>query len=132
MSTPLRDAEILKIESGSALLNHVPSEQLVEVPLTGGRDPLQRHRQELVQVIKPRVEEILALARAQVAGSGYEGKLSAGIVITGGSARMDGIIPLACSVFDAPVRLGVPLRIAGVSNGSAALASDPGWPRQWA
>jgi cell division protein FtsA len=108
LRTPTKDAEDVKIEFGVAKqLLADPSEQL-EVPGVGDRVPRVLSRQALAGVIEPRVEEIFSLVQQVIRDSGYEELLSSGIVLTGGSAVMPGMIELAEDIFLKPVRMGVP------------------------
>lgn len=108
LRTPTKDAEDVKIEFGVAKqLLADPAEQL-EVPGLGDRVPRVLSRQALAGVIEPRVEEIFSLVQQVIRDSGYEELLSSGIVLTGGSAVMPGMIELAEDIFLKPVRLGIP------------------------
>lgn len=124
LRTPFRDAEILKLRNGCALARSVGREQTVEVPSLGGRSPRLLSRHMLSQIVEARVEEILTLTRHQIAKCGFDESLGSGIVITGGAALLDGVIPLAEQVFQSPVRIGVPLNLNGDSEDRAAPASD--------
>jgi cell division protein FtsA len=108
LRTPTKDAEDVKIEFGVAKqLLADPSEQ-IEVPGLGDRVPRVLSRQALAGVIEPRVEEIFSLVQQVIRDSGYEELLSSGIVLTGGSAVMPGMIELAEDIFLKPVRMGIP------------------------
>ncbi|MBP8272209.1 MAG: cell division protein FtsA [Sphaerotilus sp.] len=108
LRTPTKDAEDVKIEFGVAKqLLADPSEQL-EVPGLGDRVPRILSRQALAGVIEPRVEEIFSLVQQVIRDSGYEELLSSGIVLTGGSAVMPGMVELAEDIFLKPVRMGIP------------------------
>jgi cell division protein FtsA len=124
LRTPFRDAEILKLRNGCALARSVGREQTVEVPSLGGRSPRLLSRHMLSQIVEARVEEILTLARHQIARCGFDESLGSGIVITGGTALLDGVIPLAEQVFQSPVRIGVPLNLKDDSEDGAAPAID--------
>ncbi len=109
LRTPIKDAEEIKVEHGVAKqLLADPSEQL-EVPGLGDRPPRMLSRQALAGVIEPRVEEIFSLVHQVIRESGCEELLSSGIVLTGGSAVMPGMVELAEDIFLKPVRKGVPL-----------------------
>jgi cell division protein FtsA len=109
LRTPTKDAEEIKVEHGVAKqLLADPSEQL-EVPGLGDRAPRLLSRQALAGVIEPRVEEIFSLVHQVIRESGYEELLSSGIVLTGGSAVMPGMVELAEDIFLKPVRKGLPL-----------------------
>jgi cell division protein FtsA len=80
----------------------------------GDRPPRRLLRQTLAEVVEPRYEELFALVREELRRSGFEEVIAAGVVLTGGSAKMEGAIELAEEVFHMPVRLGVPQHIAGL------------------
>ena len=108
LRTPTKDAEDIKVESGYAKQLLADPEQQVEVPGLGDRGPRMLSKQALAGVIEPRVEEIFSLVQQVVRESGYEEVLSSGIVITGGSAVMPGMVELGEDIFLKPVRRGVP------------------------
>nr|WP_315197349.1 cell division protein FtsA [uncultured Aquabacterium sp.] len=109
LRTPTKDAEDIKVDFGVAKqLLADPNEQ-VEVPGLGDRAPRMLSRQALAGVIEPRVEEIFSLVHQVIRNSGYEELLSSGIVLTGGSAVMPGMVELAEDIFLKPVRKGTPL-----------------------
>jgi cell division protein FtsA len=108
LRTPTKDAEEIKRKYGCALRQLANPADMVEVPGVGDRDPRVLSRQTLAEVIEPRVEELYSLVQAELRRSGYEDLLSSGIVITGGSAAMQGMVELGEEVFHMPVRLGVP------------------------
>ena len=87
-----------------------------EVPSVGDRPPRQMSRQTLAEVIEPRYEELFTLVQAELRRSGFEDIIAAGIVLTGGTSKMEGAIELAEEVFHMPVRLGVPQGISGLSD----------------
>ena len=108
LRTPTKDAEEIKVEYGVAKqLLADPNEQ-VEVPGLGDRAPRMLSRQALAGVIEPRVEEIYSLVHQVIRESGYEELLSSGIVITGGTAVMPGMVELGEDIFLKPVRKGLP------------------------
>lgn len=126
LRTPFRDAELLKQRSGCALARLVDREQSVEVPSVGGRTPRLLSRHLLSQVVEARAEEILTIARQQIIQCGFDEALGSGVVLTGGTALLEGMVPLAEQVFQAPVRLGTPFNVAGV-NGTAEAAMSAGF-----
>ena len=108
LRTPTKDAEEIKVEYGVAKqLLADPAEQL-EVPGLGDRVPRMLSRQALAGVIEPRVEEIFSLVQQVIRDSGYEEVLSSGIVLTGGSSVMPGMVELGEDIFLKPVRRGLP------------------------
>ena len=108
LRTPTKDAEEIKRKYGCALRQLANPSDMVEVPGVGERGTRLLSRQTLAEVIEPRVEELYTLVQAELRRSGYEDLLSSGIVITGGSAGMQGMVELGEEVFHMPVRLGVP------------------------
>jgi cell division protein FtsA len=122
LRTPTKDAEDIKVESGYAKQLLADPEQQVEVPGLGDRGPRMLSKQALAGVIEPRVEEIFSLVQQVIRESGYEEVLSSGVVITGGSAVMPGMVELGEDIFLKPVRRGVP-------RYSGALADMVAQPR---
>jgi cell division protein FtsA len=112
LRTPTPEAETIKIRHGVALRQLADAHEMVEVPGLGDRAPRQMSRQTLAEVIEPRVEELYSLVQQVLRQSGYEELVSSGVVLTGGSAVMQGMVELGEEVFHMPVRLGVP-RYAG-------------------
>jgi cell division protein FtsA len=108
LRTPTRDAEDLKISHGVALRQLASATDMIEVPGVGERGPSELSRQTLAEVIEPRVEELYSLIQRELRSSGLEELLSSGIVITGGSALMKGMVELGEEVFHMPVRVGLP------------------------
>ncbi len=125
LRTPFRDAEILKQRNGCALARLVGRDQSVEVPSVGGRTPRVLSRHLLSEIIEARVEEILTLAREQIVKCGFEEALGSGVVLTGGTAMLEGIVPLAEQVFQTPVRIGSPLGVDAGGNGTAVPTDTP-------
>ncbi|MES2088873.1 MAG: cell division protein FtsA, partial [Pseudomonadota bacterium] len=109
LRTPTKDAEDIKVEHGVAKQMLADPHEQVEVPGLGDRVPRMLSRQALAGVIEPRVEEIFSLVHQVIRESGYEELLSSGIVLTGGSAVMPGMVELAEDIFLKPVRKGIPL-----------------------
>jgi cell division protein FtsA len=108
LRTPTKDAEDIKVDSGYAKQLLADPDQQVEVPGLGDRGPRMLSKQALAGVIEPRIEEIFSLVQQVVRESGYEEVLSSGIVITGGSAVMPGMVELGEDIFLKPVRRGIP------------------------
>ena len=106
--TPTSDAEEIKKKHGCALPKLVDEGHTIEAPSMGGRPPRSLSRQSLAEVIEPRVEELLLLVQSDLRRSGFEELIRSGIVLTGGSSRIQGIVELAEEVFHLPVRLGTP------------------------
>jgi cell division protein FtsA len=122
LRTPTKDAEELKIAHGVALRQLASSTEMIEVPGVGDRGPRELSRQTLAEVIEPRVEELYSLIQRELRSSGLEELLSSGIVITGGSSLMKGMVELGEEIFHMPVRVGLP-------NYSGALAEVVRNPR---
>ncbi|HEY2629965.1 MAG TPA: cell division protein FtsA [Usitatibacter sp.] len=108
LRTPTKDAEELKVNYGVALRQLASSSDMIEVPGVGERGPRELSRQTLAEVIEPRIEELYSLVQRELRSSGLEELLSSGIVITGGSALMKGMVELGEEVFHMPVRVGMP------------------------
>jgi cell division protein FtsA len=117
LRTPLGDAEELKRRYGCASTALVPSEETISVPSVGGRKPRQLSRQVLSEIVQPRVEEVFTLVARDLAKAGFLDSATAGIVVTGGTSLMEGIPELAESVFEQPVRRGVPHDLGGLAEG---------------
>jgi cell division protein FtsA len=116
LRTPTKDAEDIKIAHGVALRQLANPNEMVEVPGVGERAARQLSRQTLAEVIEPRVEELYTLIQAELRRSGFEELLSSGIVLTGGSSVMRGMLELGEEVFHMPVRLGVPQYAGGLAE----------------
>ncbi len=108
LRTPTKDAEDIKCRYGCALRALADVREVVEVPDVGNRGARQLSRQTLAEVIEPRVEELYLLIQAELRRSGFEQLLSSGIVITGGSSSLQGMVELGEEIFHMPVRLGMP------------------------
>ena len=122
LRTPTKDAEEIKVESGYAKQMLADPDAQVEVPGLGDRGPRMLSRQALAGVIEPRVEEIFSLVHQVMRESGFEEMLSSGIVLTGGSCIMPGMVELGEDIFLKPVRRGIP-------KYSSALADMVAQPR---
>lgn len=116
LRTPMKHAEDIKIKYGCALAQLVDPADVITVPSVGARVPRNMARQNLAEVIEPRYEELLNLVKAELRRSGFEEFIPAGVVLTGGSAKMEGVIELAEEVFHMPVRLGEPTAVTGLVN----------------
>ncbi len=114
LRTPTKDAEDIKIKYGCAL-RQLATDAPIEVPGVGERSARMLSRQTLAEVIEPRVEELYSLVQTELRRSGMEELLSSGIVITGGSAALQGMVELGEEIFHLPVRLGLPRNIGGLS-----------------
>jgi len=116
LRTPTGDAENIKTRQGVALRQLADPNQMIEVPGIGERSPRSMSRQTLAEVIEPRVEELYSLVQQVLRESGFEELLSSGVVLTGGSAVMHGMVELGEEIFHMPVRLGVPRYSGGLAD----------------
>jgi len=115
LRTPIEEAERIKCRYGCALQAIVPPEETFEVPPVGeGQRPRVVSRQLLAEIIEPRVEEILRMVGEEIERTGYMKFVPAGVVLTGGTAIMEGIIDMASDIFDLPVRRGYPRGVGGL------------------
>ena len=108
LRTPTKDADDIKIKHGCALSQLADPQEMIEVPGVGDRGPKQLSRKTLAEVIEPRIEELYNLVQSELRRSGYEELLSSGIVLTGGSSLMQGMVELGEEIFHMPVRVGQP------------------------
>ncbi|MDR2016075.1 MAG: cell division protein FtsA [Burkholderiales bacterium] len=109
LRTPTKEAEDLKILHGCALRQLANQNDFVEVPGVSGREPRKLSRHTLAEVIEPRIEELYSLVQMELRRSGYEELISSGLVLTGGTAQLAGMVELGEEVFHLPVRIGVPM-----------------------
>jgi len=116
LRTPTKEAEELKLRHGCALRQLADPNDIIEVPGVGERGPRKLSRQMLAEVIEPRIEELYTLAQAELRRSGFEELLSSGIVLSGGSALLAGMIELGEEVFHLPVRIGVPTYVGTLAD----------------
>lgn len=114
LRTPTQYAEEIKIKYACALMQLAGVGESIEVPSVGDRPPRRLSRQTLAEVVEPRYEELLTLIQSELRRSGYEDLMATGIVLTGGSSKIEGLVELAEEVFHMPVRLGMPQHIAGL------------------
>jgi cell division protein FtsA len=114
--TPTQSAEDIKIKYGCALRQLADAKEIVEVPGVDGRDPRQLSVQTLAEVIEPRVVELYEFVLNELRRSGMEEMIASGIVITGGSSLMKGMVELGEEIFHMPVRMGLPRYVGGLSE----------------
>jgi cell division protein FtsA len=114
LRTPFNDAERIKQRYGSAKAVMVPASERVEVPSVAGKGAGSVSRQILCEIIEPRLDEIFELVQKEIVKSGFEGALTSGIVITGGSMLLPGAVEMAERSFGLPVRLGLPAHVRGL------------------
>lgn len=114
--TPTPYAEDIKVRYACALAQLARAEETIEVTSVGDRPPRRLARQMLAEVVQKRYEEIFEMVQAELRRSGYEELVAAGIVLTGGAAKMEGVVELAEEMFHMPVRVGVPQFVSGLSD----------------
>ena len=114
LRTPTLHAEEIKIKYACALSQLANPDETIEVPSVGDRPPRRLARQTLAEVVESRYEELFTLVHDELRRSGYEEMIAAGVVLTGGSAKMEGAVELAEEIFHLPVRLGVPQYVEGL------------------
>jgi len=112
--TPSEEAEKIKKKFGCCMISMIDKNETIEVPSVGGRKPRIVSRQILGEIIEPRVEELFQLVNHEITKSGYDSVITSGIVLTGGTAIMDGMLELAEQIFNLPVRRGLPTGIGGL------------------
>jgi cell division protein FtsA len=116
LRTPIGEAEKIKMTYGCAYTPLIRKDETIKVPSVGGREPREVSRQILGRIIEPRMEEILGMAYKEISRLGYEDKLAAGIVLTGGTAILEGTTELAEQTFNMVVRKGYPIGIGGLTD----------------
>ena len=114
LRTPTQYAEEIKIKYACALTQMASADETIEVPSVGDRASRRLARHTLAEVVEPRYEELLTLVQAELRRSGFEDLIAAGMVLTGGSAKIEGLVELAEEVFHMPVRLGTPQYVTGL------------------
>jgi cell division protein FtsA len=116
LRTPTQFAEEIKIRHGCALTQLAKLEDSIEVPSIGDRPARKISRLNLAEIVEPRYEELLLLVQGELRRSGFEDLIAAGLVISGGSARVEGLTELAEEIFHVPVRVGVPQYVTGLTD----------------
>lgn len=116
LRTPTHDAEEIKIRYACALTQLARPDETIKVPGVGDKPSRSLSRQSLADVVEPRYEELFGLIQAELRRSGYEDLIAAGIVLTGGSSKMEGLTELAEEVFHMPVSLGYPRVVTGMND----------------
>lgn len=114
LRTPIKYAEEIKIKYASVLPNEVDPEEMIQVPSVSKQPPKQISSRALAQVVGARYEELFALVLAELRRSGFEDLITAGMVLTGGASGVKGGVELAESIFQMPVRLGLPQHVSGL------------------
>ncbi len=116
LRTPTQNAEEIKIKYACALTQLAGVDETIKVPSVGERPPRDLSRQALAEVVEPRYDELFTLVHAELRRSGYEDLIAAGIVLTGGTSKMEGVVELAEEIFHTPVRIGTPQNISGLTD----------------
>ncbi|MCG8612985.1 MAG: cell division protein FtsA [Pseudomonadales bacterium] len=116
LRTPTQNAEEIKIKYACALTQLAGAEETIKVPSVGERPPRDLSRQALAEVVEPRYEELFTLIQSELRRSGYEELVAAGIVLTGGTSKMEGVVELAEEIFHMPVRLASPQGVTGLAD----------------
>jgi cell division protein FtsA len=116
LRTPTQNAEDIKIKYACALTQLARADEVINVPGVGDKPSRELSRQALAEVVEPRYDELFTLIQAELRRSGFEDLIAAGIVLTGGAAKMEGVIELAEEIFHMPVSLGSPRNVAGLKD----------------
>lgn len=116
LRTPTQHAEEIKIRYACALAKLTSADETIKVPSVGDRPARDLSRQALAEVVEPRYEELFTLIQRELRRSGFEDMVAAGIVLTGGTSKMEGVIELAEEIFHMPVRLGAPTNVKGLKD----------------
>jgi cell division protein FtsA len=116
LRTPLAGAETIKLNYSCAMVDLVHNDEYIEVPGVGGREPRRLSRRMLAEICQPRMEEILSLVDQELVRSGYKHLAGAGVVLTGGTALIDGCQELAEQIFNLPTRIGYPRDVGGLKD----------------
>jgi cell division protein FtsA len=116
LRTPTQNAEEIKIKYACALTQLARADETIKVPGVGDKPPKELSRQALAEVVEPRYDELFTLVQAELRRSGFEDLVAAGIVLTGGSSKMEGVIELAEEIFHMPVSLGTPKHVTGLKD----------------
>jgi cell division protein FtsA len=116
LRTPTQNAEEIKIKYACALTQLARADETIKVPGVGDKPPKELSRQALAEVVEPRYDELFTLVQAELRRSGFEDLIAAGIVLTGGSSKMEGVIELAEEIFHVPVSLGAPKHVTGLKD----------------
>jgi len=116
LRTPTQNAEEIKIKYACALTQLARADETIKVPGVGDKPAKELSRQALAEVVEPRYDELFTLVQAELRRSGFEDLMAAGIVLTGGSSKMEGVVELAEEIFHMPVSLGVPKHVAGLKE----------------
>lgn len=116
LRTPTPFAEEIKIKYACALTQLARADEIIKVAGVGERNSRELSRQALAEVVEPRYDELFTLIQAELRRSGFEDLVAAGIVLTGGTARIEGAVELAEEIFHMPVRVGAPANVKGLGD----------------
>lgn len=116
LRTPLSAAEQIKKRYGSCLISLVGKDEVVPVEVVASHEPKRVKRQVLAQILEPRVEELLTLMQMEVEQSGFAANVVSGVVLTGGSSLLEGLVEMAEQIFSMPARRGYPMGVGGLSD----------------
>lgn len=116
LRTPTQNAEEIKIKYACALASLAGDNETIKVPSVGERDDRSLSRQALAEVVEPRYEELFTLIQAELRRSGFEELIPAGVVLTGGTSKMEGVVELAEEIFHMPVSIGKPKQVSGLAD----------------
>ena len=114
--TPLSHAEDIKVQYACALRQMVSMEENIEVPSVGGRPARSMSRHTLAEVVEPRYQELFELIQEELRECGLEDQIAAGYVLTGGTAKMEGVVEFAEEVFQMPARVAQPSDVCGLKE----------------
>ena len=116
LRTPLSEAEEIKLKYGIASSSFLEKDEEIKIPALGDKKPRSVSRGVLAQIIEPRVEEILCLIEQELIKTELKDMLASGMVITGGTSLLPGLIEFAEQTFDLPTRVGYPRGVGGLSD----------------
>lgn len=116
LRTPAQNAEEIKIKYACALAQLAQADDTIRVPGVGDKPSRELSRQALAEVVEPRYDELFTLIQGELRRSGFEDLIAAGIVLTGGASKMEGVVDLAEEIFHMPVSLGSPRNVAGLKD----------------
>jgi cell division protein FtsA len=116
LRTPTPQAEDIKQKYGCAVSDFTQDDEVIAVPGVGGRPSRDLSRRSLAEIIEPRYVELFELVKAEIERNGFESKIPAGIVLTGGTSQIEGAVELAESIFQTSVRLGNPENFTGMES----------------
>lgn len=116
LRTPLAEAEALKLAHGTCLAEHIKNGETIEVKTVGSKDTKRISREIMAEILAPRVDEMFSILKSEIYSNGLENSYPSGLVLTGGSAMLDGIAEIVEGVFQVPVRIGQPENIGGLKD----------------